>query len=71
MNGGTKRAALFDDPAGRHILGLYRRADSRERRQESTPTKPCAKMFASANIRKEVPVEEQLAQMPFNVTKSR
>ena len=26
------------------------------------------KMFASANIRKEVPVEEQLAQMPFNVT---
>jgi len=26
------------------------------------------KMFASANTRKEVPVEEQLAQMPFNVT---
>jgi hypothetical protein len=26
------------------------------------------KMFASATIRKEVPVEEQLAQMPFNIT---
>jgi len=26
------------------------------------------KMFASANTRKEVPVEEQLAQMPFNVS---
>lgn len=26
------------------------------------------KMFASANTRKEVPVEEQLARMPFNVT---
>ena len=33
-NGATSRAALFDDPAGRHLLRLCRRAGSRERQQD-------------------------------------
>ena len=63
-----RRAPLFDDPVGRHLLRLCRRSGSRERHARSTPTTRFGRCWPPPSIRKEVPVDEQLALMPFKVT---
>ena len=53
--------------AGGALLRLCRRAGAGGRQQDLYRTMPCGKMFATVAVRKEVPVDEQLALMPFKI----